>query len=169
MGRRTIGRAAIVVTLLAAAVGPLRAQTLPDPFQGEAGAARLVKAGVLGLAGGWLAGGAAGIGLAKWNPLDRDELDDGAWTPGMLIGLQAGQAVGIPLAVHLANGRRGSLKTSLLVSSALSLAAVSLMWTDDIDGLFEAPGNAAAWVALPLVQIGASVLIERRTGDPKDE
>lgn len=156
------GWPAVVAAIFSSA--PLGAQPV-DFGRTEDGAttSRLVAAGLGGLAGGWLVGFAGGAGLAAWNPLDGDEIDDGAWTPGLLIGLQTGQAVGIPVAVHLANGRKGNLTASLGASAAVGLAAIALMWTDDLDGLFESPGNTAAWVTLPLVQIGISVWIERAT------
>lgn len=132
-------------------------------LQPEARLPRMVVAGILGTGAGWLGGGALGVGLASVNPFDGDELDDGLWTPGFLIGLQAGQAVAIPLAVHLANGRRGSLASSVVVASVIGAVTTLAMWTADFDALFESPGRIAGWVVVPVSQIATSILIERRT------
>jgi hypothetical protein len=123
----------------------------------------LVVAGVAGAAAGWIVGGiAVGVPLARSNPFGSDALDDGAWTPGLLMGLQMGQAVGIPVAVHLANGRQGDLRASLATSAALAAVGTVLLWTEDFDALFERPGRQAVLVAIPVAQLITSIWFERR-------
>jgi hypothetical protein len=124
---------------------------------------RMIRYGVVGGAVGWV-GGALALGgpLAKANPFDSDQLDDGLWTPGIVIGFEVGQAIGIPLAVHLANGRQGNLRASLAASTALATLGTLLIWTDDFDAVLETPGRQAVLIAVPIAQFVAALHFERR-------
>lgn len=123
---------------------------------------RLVAAGLAGGAAGWVLGAIAiGGPLARTNPLGSDQLDDGLWTPGIVIGFETGQAIGIPAAVHLANGRRGNLRASLYASFALAVAGTMLLWTEDFDAVFERPSRQLVLIAVPVAQLITSIAIER--------
>jgi hypothetical protein len=124
---------------------------------------RMIRYGVVGGAVGWV-GGALALGgpLAKANPFESDQLDDGLWTPGIVIGFEVGQAIGIPLAVHLANGRQGNLRASLAASTALAALGTLLIWTDDFDAVLESPGRQAVLIGIPIAQFVAAVHFERR-------
>lgn len=78
--------------------------------------AALYAAGLLGGAAGMLAGGAAGYYLF-------DRHGSGGWIPAMtILGGLVGEGVGVPLGVHLANGRRGNILLPLIVSPVLAVA-----------------------------------------------
>jgi hypothetical protein len=141
---------------------PHAAQTIPTPAGADASIYRMIQGGVLGAAAGWLVGGlAVGVPLASTNPFGSDALDDGVWTPGMILGLELGQAVGIPVAVHLANGRQGNLRASLMASAVLATAGTLLLWTGDVEAL-EEPGRLTVLVAVPIAQLVTSIWLERR-------
>ena len=143
--------------LVAATVAPAGAQQkVLSPTE------RLVAAGLAGGAAGWILGAIAiGGPLARANPIGSDQIDDGLWTPGIVIGFETGQAIGIPTAVHLANGRRGNLRASLYASAALAVAGTVLLWTEDFDAVFERPGRQVVLVAVPVAQLITSIVIER--------
>lgn len=114
----------------------------------------LVAAGVLGGAAGWVLGTiAVGIPLSHALPAT----DDGLSTPGIIIGLQLGQAIGIPTGVHMANGWRGGFRRSLLLSLAAGAVGTALLWTGDFDAAFEDGSHQIILVAVPLVQLIASI------------
>jgi hypothetical protein len=105
---------------------------------------------------------AVGVPLAKWNPFGSSALDDGSWTPGLIIGFELGEAIGIPLGVHRANGGRGDLRTSMIASLAIAAVGTALLWTDDFDAVFETRRSRTILLAVPLAQVLTSILIERR-------
>lgn len=151
-------RCAALLVLIGLATGPLAAQDL-DGVSTE----RLARGGILGAGAGWLAGAlAVGIPLAHTNPFGSGQLDDDAWTPGLVIGFELGQALAIPLAVHRANEGRGQLREAMLTSLALGVAGTVLLWTDDLDALFEAPSRQAVLIAVPVAQIVSSIYFARR-------
>lgn len=118
----------------------------------------LAAGGVIGGAAGWILGTVAlGIPLAHALPAT----DDGLSTPGVIIGLQVGQALGIATGVHRANARRGEFRKSLYVAAAAAAFGMATLWTDDFDEVFEAPRSQAILVAVPLVQLISSIHFAR--------
>ena len=159
-GRRTAGvlRCAALVLLIGLAATPLSAQDLD-----RASTERLAWGGILGAGAGWLAGAlAVGVPLAYTNPFGSDQLDDEAWTPGLVIGFELGQALAIPLAVHHANEGKGQLHEAMLASMALGVAGTVLLWTDDLDALFEERTRPAVLIVVPVAQIVSSIYFARR-------
>jgi hypothetical protein len=129
----------------------------------QAATRHLVVAGLAGGAVGWLAGAyVVGAPLARANPLDSDQVDDGAWTPGMVMGFELGQAVGIPLAVHLANDRQGDLSSAMIASFALGAVGTALLWTGDFDAVFEQPARQVVLIAVPIAQLATSIHFARQ-------
>lgn len=152
-------RSFLVFLLVAAPAAPTAAQQHRTLGSTE----RLVASGLAGGAAGWILGAiAVGAPLARANPFGSDQLDDGSWTPGIVIGFETGQAIGIPVAVHLANGRRGNLRASLSASFALAVAGTMLLWTEDFDELFERPARQVVLIGIPVAQLITSIAIERR-------
>ena len=152
-----------LLMVFATAVAPLHAQLGP-----EGSTERLVQWSVVGGAVGWTAGAlAVGGPLARWNPLGSEALDDGLWTPGIVIGFELGQALAIPLAVHVANGRQGDLRRSLAASLAIGALGTLLLWTDDFDAVFETRRRQAVLLAVPVAQILTSIALERRGRRPR--
>lgn len=137
---------------------------ISNELNDQTSTARLAASGVGGGAAGWVVGFITlGIPLARTNPLGRDhELDDGLWTPGFVIGFEIGEALAIPAAVHVANGRRGDLRRSLLASSVLGAAGTLFLWTGNFDSVFESPGRRAVLVGVPVAQLISSIYFERR-------
>lgn len=72
-----------------------------------------------------------------------------------VAGASLGSAAGIPLGVHIANGRRGSLLVEEAVSLGIALIALRAAGPD--------ADAVPLLVAAPLVSLGASVVIEERT------
>jgi hypothetical protein len=157
-------RALLVLPLIALLSGPLSAQSLgPDRFpltvSGESvhftapaqeaprSTARLVAGSALGWGIG-IAGGAA-LGYA----LDPSKSGEGYFGPaGMWLGGWAGSSVGAAAGAHLANGREGSfLLGSLATLAVVPIAALATMPVLDFG------------LAVPAVQIGVSVAVERAT------
>jgi hypothetical protein len=118
----------------------------------------LAASGVLGGAAGWILGTVAiGIPLAHALPATDDNLS----TPGLIIGFELGQALGIASGVHLANGRRGDFRKSLYLSAAAAALGTALLWTDDFDAVFETPRSQVILIAVPLVQLTSSIYSAR--------
>jgi hypothetical protein len=120
----------------------------------------LAASGVLGGAAGWILGTVAiGFPLARALPAT----DDDRSTPGVIIGFEIGQALGIATGVHLANGRRGDFRKSLYLSAAAAALGTALLWTDDFDAVFETRRSQAILITVPVVQIIASIYSARST------
>lgn len=122
---------------------------------GQTHPALLTGAGLLGGTAGFFAGGLVGGNVA----CAGDDHDDFCGLIGGFWGAAVGTSVGIPLAVHLANGRRGNYGRSQLVSAGIAAGLIgALLMADDED--------TAAAILLPVIpaaQILSSILIERRT------
>ncbi|NJD11944.1 MAG: hypothetical protein FIB01_16375 [Gemmatimonadetes bacterium] len=65
-----------------------------------------------------------------------------------------GETIGMALGVHRGNGSRGSFGLSLL--AAVGSGLVGAVIVDQI-------GSPAALVTIPVLQLGATVLVQRRT------
>lgn len=147
----------LVAGLHAAAATPALAQ------RSEAGAQprptmRLVTGGVLGGAAGLAVGGLAGAMVGSNTCLDEGNPDSCRGAEGMFIGGLAGETLSIPLGVHLANGRAGRLLPSMLASAAITAAGAAAVAATESDGVL-----VGAAVAVPVLQLATSVLIERAT------
>lgn len=156
-------RLALPLALLLSAA-PLAAQEVPYVQEvPDVPTSRLVVSGLAGGGSGWVVGAlAVGTPLARTNPFGSDQLDDGIWTPGIVIGFELGQAVGIPLAVHLANKRRGDLRGALLSSLALGALGTVLLWSDDFDSVFESTSSQVVLITIPVAQLISSIYFARR-------
>jgi hypothetical protein len=107
------------------------------------------------LAMGGVLGGAAGLVGGAWvgEHFTEDQCDD-CGLVGAAYGAVAGVSAGLPLGVHVANGRRGRLLPSLAASFAIAgagLGAAALTNTYEI------------MVPVPALQLISSILIERST------
>ena len=158
--------ATLLVILFLAPGAPLLAQRLPPNPLARAGMAlatpslrpmihvprsdddtpKLVFAGVIGAAAGFVAGGLALRGSSC------QELD--CLEPA-LYGAVAGQSVGVPVAVHLANGKRGRPGPALLASLAIGGAGLGAAILADEPRLL---------LAIPVLQIASSIGLKRATG-----
>jgi hypothetical protein len=102
--------------------------------------------GALGLIGGML------LGTLVDGPPDED-CRDFCFGPGLILGTLVGEAAGIPLGVHLTNGRRGSLPIGVLTSAGiLVLGGLVLL---EVPELF---------LAIPVAQLIGAIRAERITG-----
>lgn len=70
-------------------------------------------------------------------------------------GAAAGVSIAIPLGVHLANRGRGSYGLELATSLGIAATGMALAFTVN---------NGIPVIAIPVAQLVASVVIERRTG-----
>jgi hypothetical protein len=115
----------------------------------------MVVAGALGAVVGFFGGAMIGYSLERhyW-PCDCDDPGLG----GFIYGSAIGSAIAVPVAVHLANQRRGSFGRTLGVSSLV--AAVGLL------GLFATSDSEAGLFFLlgaPVAEVGISVAVEKST------
>ncbi|MEX2609264.1 MAG: hypothetical protein WEA24_04900 [Gemmatimonadota bacterium] len=111
----------------------------------------LIMAAFLGAVGGMALGAWIGPELGNQESLGR--------LAGFVFGMLAGSAVGPPLAVHLANDRRGSLAQGIgagVVVAAAGIGGVAL--THSVIPL----------LIVPAVQMGVAVSVERRTSPPAE-
>ena len=107
---------------------------------------------------GGLAGGAVGFfALGYIGALIADDASDDEFAAlgGFATGAVIGETIGLPLGVHLANGRQGKLLPSVLTSSGISALALfaATRGEDHLEYL----------LVVPLVQLVTSIAIERRT------
>ena len=118
-------------------------------------AAKLTGAGLLGGAIGLVGGAYLGALIAH----DGDCAECLEELGGALVGGTAGEALLLPLGVHLANGSRGSYWTAALVSAGLAAAGVVTMKAAHWDP----PTVPIVLVAVPVAQLATSIAIERAT------
>jgi hypothetical protein len=122
-----------------------RAPDVSDTAQDATPASHLV----LGSAAGWLVGTLAGATLGlliqprERYPFDAAEVWISAWI---------GSSMGSSFGAHLANGSRGRVGWGLAASLAIAPVAALV-----------ATPLSAGHVAVPVAQIGISVIVERRT------
>jgi len=148
-------RATIVfgcLTMLAPAAAAQRA----DAAQARAplSTPKLVAGGLIGGALGLLAGGVVGTGLRQSRPCPDEQ-----WVcnlHGAIWGATIGESVGIPLGVRKAGGR--NLGAMLAVSTGIGIAGLFALKASHYDS----PQAPIILVAVPLLQLTASVAIAKR-------
>lgn len=153
--RTQVLAALAVLGLQLASPAPAAAQLATPP---SASVSRLVAGGLLGGAAGALAGGLAGFAVGGNRCDDEGNPDSCRGLEGAAIGTVAGEALGIPLGVHMAGGRRGRLAPSMAASAVIAAVGVGAILASKEDGV--AVGVA---LSVPVVQIVASTWIERAT------
>jgi hypothetical protein len=153
---------AAVCLLVASAASVAHAQS---PYRVNRFAAQQERtASVPAMAAGGLVGGALGLvvfgymgALIADNQADSGE--DLAALGGFVVGGTIGEALMVPLGVHLVNRRRGNYGTAALVSLGIAAGGVALaLATED-----QAPLPGVILVAIPIAQIASSIAIERST------
>lgn len=174
-------RLLLAATVLCIAATPVHGQRAPAKLVGadavrgrptptwraEVSGASVVRAGLGGLLGG--AVGVVAGGLVGGDITSRDcesgnpDQCLGLALPGMVWGAAAGHTLGIPVGAHLANGRRGSLTRSLLVSGGIFAAEVIAVASLIENGRTTHGGLVRGiLVGTPFVQLATSALIESR-------
>lgn len=106
-----------------------------------------VVGGGVGLGAGALIGGFLGGG-------DKICGDDPCGFQGAILGAVGGEVALLPLGVHLANGRRGKYLPALAVSASIAGLGITLAGNGD---------HGEILVAVPVLQLVSSILIERGT------
>jgi hypothetical protein len=145
----------------------VRAQFTVDPRP----TGRLVAGGLAGGATGALAGALIAGGLRFLAPCDDQDGCIDRYADWAFSGAVLGQSVGLPLGVHLANGRQGRLPPALLASAGIGTAGLIAYWGIQrygTDGWGNTRGNpdlltAATLVAVPVLELVTSIAIERAT------
>lgn len=121
--------------------------TAPRPSDSNTGG--MVLGGLLLGAGGLFAGALVGDRFQSFPCEDCIE--------GAFYGALAGESLAIPLGVHLANRRQGSVGAALAASFAIGALGV---------GAATVTGDWTLMLAVPIAQIASSIAIERRTARP---
>lgn len=112
--------------------------------------AKLVFAGAIGAVAGFA------FGAIAFRSRSCGELD--CWVPAFYAAM-AGESLGVPVAVHLANGRRGRSGQALLASLAIGAGGLGVaMLTHDPRLL----------LVIPIGQIASSIAIERSTARDRE-
>jgi hypothetical protein len=116
--------------------------------------ANMIAGGLVGGAVGLVVFGYMGALIADNQADDGEDL---AALGGFVVGATIGEALMVPLGVHLVNHRRGNYGRAALVSAAIAAGGLALAFaTED-----QAPLPGIILVAIPIAQIATSVAIER--------
>jgi hypothetical protein len=132
---------------------------------------RLVVGGLAGGAAGALAGGLIAGGLRALGPCDDQDGCLDVYADWAVSGAFAGGSLLLPVGVHIANGRRGSLAPAMAASAAIGAGGLAAFWAiqnNRTDEWGHDLRNADALTALtiiatPALQLASSILIERAT------
>jgi hypothetical protein len=156
----------VVLTLLSVSGATLHAQRIPpSPFpraelipavRARQADARMPRrnTGPTAMIFGGVLGGAAGLvtGAIIGNQFRQQPCED-CWIEAF-YGALAGESIGVPLGVHLANGRGGRSLPALAASLAIGAVGLGAAILSDEPRLL---------LAVPVLQVAASVTLERRT------
>ena len=112
----------------------------------SADAGKMALGGVFLGAGGFLSGALIG------DRFQRSPCED--CIEGAFYGALVGESLAIPLGVHLANGRRGQVAPAVGASSGIGAAGVGAALLTDQWGIL---------LAIPVLQLASSIVIERHT------
>lgn len=128
----------------------LRTQATMGATSGGGDEAKLAFAGAIGAVVGLT------IGAVALRSRSCDELD--CWVPAFYAAM-AGESLGVPVAVHLANGRRGRSGGAILASLAIGAGGLGAAILCD---------EPALLLAIPVGQIASAVAIERSTARDRE-
>lgn len=164
----------LVAELTPGLTGPARAQHRPEGWHTQsqiavrttaatmrpqpAEVAGLRAAGAAGAVVGGLGGAYLGYAMEQASGCAGEEL---CGLVGAILGGLVGEIAMVPIAIHLANGRRGDLPTNIRDSGGVFVAGLMLA---GVTSAVVGPVGAVIAIAVPLVQIDMAVGIERRTG-----
>lgn len=129
---------------------PLRTQAAMGVASGGGDEAKLAFAGAIGAVAGLV------VGAVSFRSRSCDELD--CWGPAFYAAM-AGESLGVPVAVHLANGRRGRSGGAILTSLAIGAGGLGAAILCD---------EPALLLAIPVGQIASAVAIERSTARDRE-
>lgn len=116
----------------------------------------MAAAGLLGGTIGFFGGAYVGAGLASGCAGDFCGIGE------TIFGAAAGESLGIPLGVHLANGGRGNLLLEILASAGIGAAGLMLVIGNSNSA--DQTASIVTVAATPIVQLITSIAIERSTG-----
>ncbi|HEX7240660.1 MAG TPA: hypothetical protein VF263_10360 [Longimicrobiaceae bacterium] len=116
----------------------------------------LAASGLVAGAAGALGGALAGLVASCTG---REDENESCYLNSWLWGAAIGESLAMPVGVHLANGRRGSLGLSLLASAGLGALGLALLEETHYDP----PGAVLVSTAIPLAQLAATIAVERAT------
>jgi len=122
---------------------------------GGGGTGEMIGAGLIGGAIGLAAGGLAGYLLGGGGDICGD---DACGLVSGFGGAVIGESIGLAFGVHSGNGRRGSFVADMVASLAVAGAGVAALAAIDPDH-----GGLYALAVTPVVQLGVTIAIERRT------
>ena len=150
-------RTLLAAVLVAMSAGRVAAQVVAAPAlergpQSARSTLTLVAAGAAGGAIGFYLGAYAG-GNARAG-CEREGGGAGCGRTAAGLGAVIGEAVLMPVAVHLANGRHGDLGKEILVSAAVPVAAV-------LSYAVIGKAGDALIIAVPVTQIWSAIHFER--------
>ena len=138
-----------------------------NPAQSLTPGGRMLVVGAVGGVIGWGAGALVGYQVAG-----RDCTGQHCELKSILLGGAVGGTLGMALGVHIGNGRRGNFALDFLTAAAVWGAGVGMVFLleefkegatteeqEDLKG-----GQAVVLLAIPVVQLVATALVEQTTG-----
>lgn len=149
----------IPAPLIRTSVGP--AQAAPSPLQTErsprarGSVIRALGFGLLLGGAGFVAGALVGDAASR----ECDNADDICIPQAAFYGAAGGGTLGMATGVHLGNRREGKFLLDLLAATAVWSTGIAVAAGSDDETL-----QAAVLIAIPVVQLGTTVLVERSTG-----
>lgn len=152
-------RPLVLAAALAAMAAPAVPAQLPQP-QPQRAEPRPVAGPVIGgilaggvgfLGGALIAGTIAERGIGSSGGCPTDDLGCLIWS--ILAGAEIGEAIMLPIGVHLGGGRRGNFPLELLASVAIGAAGL---------GMAALVNDPAPLVVVPILQVIVGTVIEVR-------
>lgn len=150
-------RPLVLAAALAAMAAPAVPAQMPTPQPAEprpvAGPVigGILAGGVGFLGGALIAGTIAERGIGSSEGCPTDDLGCLIWS--ILAGAEIGEAIMLPIGVHLGGGRRGNFPLELLASVAIGAAGL---------GMTALVNDPAPLVAVPILQVIVGTVIEVR-------
>ncbi len=140
--------------------GPSRVLPVRLPSRKRTSTFKLALAGV----GGFTVGTGVGLLIGGY-PWTEDDSGGSLEIPAYLFTGLAGELLGTPAGVHLANGRRGNYLQEVLASIGIFSLGVMALQFDDSINLNAGNVGQAFYLVVPVGQIAATIALERRAGE----
>ena len=146
--------APLLSTVTPSARAPLVGLATPQPAAARASVGRAIGFGLLLGAAGFVGGALIGDAASD----ECDNAVDICIAQAAFYGAAGGGTLGMAVGVHLGNRRRGNVLLDFLAAAAVWGTGIAVAAGSDDENL-----QAAVLIAIPVVQLGTTVLVERAT------